>query len=432
MYLIRRDYESFIGPYPLDKVKQAYSRMEFGISDEICSSLNPWVKIENTDRLKRKYPEVYAALFKPKSSKQGTTNWDKTPNKTQEAYDFKLNTQPFLKLLFGLLFIAALGAGSYYGFDFIKQKLKFSSQKIEPFSRYKLRIDRLYNTQGLFSLQDYFRSNINGLITHAKTNSDAFSYLLPYLRYYAFTDQGYIEGFDQKFLKGKAGDYAPNDCSQSLWVEQWDSINFQTPEQMDSISLTKETWFRLLLWDKDWLIRRKDKGWLEPQNYYLACLQMGLVSLDSIEPKNFKMSQSIYNIIRSRLVYLINSIQLEKNGDPSIVDPFTLLTCLEASSSVSMLNSCKRRSNMSKLWTSFILHRESLQYLRLILEGDDGNARQAFAQLKRVQQFSSVDPLTQLDMSPEKNMILLLLGNSMNVNLAIKRSSHLFPYIVFK
>jgi|TARA_B100001971_G_C18254002_1_gene580499 hypothetical protein len=58
LYLIRRNFESFVGPLSYKEFNEAYQRMELGLQDEVAGHCGSWVVLENFKDLKKNYPEI--------------------------------------------------------------------------------------------------------------------------------------------------------------------------------------------------------------------------------------------------------------------------------------------------------------------------------------------------------------------------------------
>ena len=74
LYLIRRNLEGFSGPMSLMELKDAFKRMQFGLSDEVSGHCGPWVTMDNLEKVKKTYPEVARIVYEDLASEWGVSS----------------------------------------------------------------------------------------------------------------------------------------------------------------------------------------------------------------------------------------------------------------------------------------------------------------------------------------------------------------------
>jgi hypothetical protein len=340
LYLIRRNLESFVGPMPAGEVQASYKRMAFGLQDEVSGHAGPWVSFDDIEKLRRHYPEISRIIHDEMFS--GWNVQDQTAQKvvTRENKKQKPSRPPRrnLGLAVACLIIAVFAfAAAVFLATGHRYSAKMAAKDGVPQAIAEFSDD-------LDAIDKFIDSNKKELV--AADSRAELELWLPYLRLYAFRRDGTIEQLPGKVLRGTLSNSAPTDCSLSAWKKRWRQSAKQWEAFAAGKNVGKSAWNRVLLWDPHWIRSRPVAGWIEPQNYFAACLQMGLAALDSLssEPGAEEISRDAWQKLRTRVSLLRDlSRGLVVGEEPNAAtDVYAALNCQDRAPDVASLDNCQR------------------------------------------------------------------------------------------
>jgi hypothetical protein len=263
----------------------------------------------------------------------------------------------------------------------------------------------------------YLDANAARLIPRVLKSRSEQNEWLPYLRLWAFLQQGQVAGLPARVLKGDSYAVLPPDCSLGAWATRWDGALDSLSASHAGTKFVRAAWTQVLAWDPYYVARRPAKGWITPKNYMEACLSMALKSLDELDarlakttPSNASASQAIAPA-RQRLLWQLELARGKTPSEPEAEealqapqDTLSALTCMEKADSFERLVFCQRFKPATEGWKEVLRHRFSWSFVRLALpmvrrgEGGDALKTDLAAYVGRV---ARQDSLTQLDWSPE-------------------------------
>ncbi|MBP9706652.1 MAG: hypothetical protein KBD78_03350 [Oligoflexales bacterium] len=432
LFLVRRDYENYIGPFSLTKLVAAYKAMEFGLSDEVSGSCGPWVKLEHQEELKKNYAEIYNYLFNKESVPVSEYAEPIRPLKRRRK---RRAQKPSSKWLWFVVFAAALALVTIFSSDWLVLKLKPTEFNVELFQRHRARIERLQKTEGLFSVRGYVANNSTELVQLAMSSPEAFNFLIPFLRYYAYANEGELKGLDVQYLRGTLDESTPKSCSVTNWKKQWQSLSGLSVDQFESVAINSDKdWYKLLLWNRAWINRRQSKLWLEPLNYYQACIQMAQLALDQLVSGNNLKSTNplVLESVQNRLIYLQHMVAQSDRKTMVTKSIFSVLTCLDSAKTFDEIEDCSKGFSGELALKPLLEQRVILSYLGLYLNSESPASAQLVNAIRNSTSLLSSDPITKLNMDAEKNLHSLLLGNNFNRDLVLSRLTVMFPEVNFR
>lgn len=283
LFLIRRGLDVFLGPMSLQELKQSYSKMAFGMQDEVSGHLGPWVVLEKIELLKKFYPDVAMTVHQELASSWGghdqITKVVRTNGMTPRPKSPKSRTGTFAV---GIFLMAAVAASvAFYMARTAKLNGKLFFEESESASS---PVANAWNA-GETEFTQYMEKQLPSLLPKVLRSKNAMQNWLPYLRAYAFIGNGEIEGLAPNVLRGSIlnpPSSLPNECTLKYWQRRW-ANGADSFIQIASIKpLPKGHWANFLQWDPYWIRRRKMAGWLRPRNYYEACLTMAAKSFAEV------------------------------------------------------------------------------------------------------------------------------------------------------
>jgi hypothetical protein len=433
LYLVRRDSREFIGPMLIGEFQQRLARMEFGLQDEVSGHCGPWIVLDQKDLLTMHYPEVAALLGdslplswrevtghakvisrqdtrKDRHKKAGES---KSANRKTDVEDFsaylmRRRRHKNFNVAVALGFLVCAGLLGLW----------FAGKK-----------DDLPNPTDIASLASKSDSteflNVMGLkvvpfapriVKNPKTQAT----WIPFLRMYAFSTNGAIDGVSSKYLRGDLPTYAPADCSVEVLKRKWRENAAQVALFTQGRVLAKNPWTKLLAMDPNWARRRSAKGWIKPRNYYEACLMAGSMAIRSValepgfgaDPEdgvNSELLATISRRIQSQLE-IINSGKTTMAVEKSSL--LGSLTCLDNIQDVAELDRCK--VSFDPQIRPLLDERTALALVRVAVNSSGGAAdgRWMSAMNLAATRIMSEDVMSRADLSPESKLIGYLLSGS--------------------
>lgn len=346
LYLIRVDMERFLGPFNLKQLKDAYSRMEFGLQDEISGSLRQWVSFDDIEGIRRHYPELAQLVQTEMLSGWGLSAHTVPPLASSKV---KMPRKKSSKGLFWpliLLFAVILGGGGFlyrqgdFGdlLSFLKDRNLHSAQS-------------LYGDQYNPRFESHMDRNRDAINLAMKKKKGLIAWI-PYVRAVAFERDGQWEGATAKKLRGKTDDFLPQDCSLSYWESVWNASRGQWSRYLDGAILPDEDWSLLLALDPHWVRNRSPmNGWLRPGSYHEACLQIALKALQRQNSSNTPWEAKVF-IARLRWQLGVINAQV-LNEEFQMSGTLWALSCVEDSPDDSELRNCLTTLNLKTAWKNY-------------------------------------------------------------------------------
>jgi hypothetical protein len=289
LYLIRVGMERFLGPYTLKQVQEAYSKMQFGLQDEISGSLRQWVAFDNIEGIRRHYPELVHLIHTEMMSGWGMTvpPTASSPNArvrmSGQSFDRPRSSSkmPLILAAFALVIAALIAFVSYRDGDWVNP---IAYLKDRSYYQAKSLLGDKYNVR-FEAYIDRNRSEINSAMKKKKS----FALWIPYVRAVAFASEreGRWEGVSAKKLRGGADSFLPQDCSVAAWDERWKASRGDWSAFLEGRRLPKEEWSQILIMDTHWIKNRSPMaGWMDPGSYHEACLRMAAKAMEKYAPED--------------------------------------------------------------------------------------------------------------------------------------------------
>jgi hypothetical protein len=348
LYLIRRNLESFAGPLTLNDMRDAYKRMAFGLQDEVSGHCGPWVTFDDLPSIKKYYPEVARIVNDEMLAGWGVSGGAvRIVNEDTKRIDVRKQKGLGLAITFLLIAVVAFVAAIY-----MANNARLSGKFRE--NREDVTIDKL---QGFVDRNDaaglnvIVGENLDQILEKYKKSKKPDPRWLPYLRAYAFANEGSIPGLNPKVLRGDAGSAAPVDCSLKAWRMQWRASVKNWNEMIVDRKLVRSHWGRLLAWDPHWIRRRADrKNWPGLSSYYVACLIMAEKAVSEMMTDVTLVSNSSdwekigITKIKQRLQWLLD---ISRSGTssvpatPAVDNTLSVWTCFESARDIKDLAACR-------------------------------------------------------------------------------------------
>lgn len=446
-YLVRREGREFIGPMSAEDFKQRLERLEFGMQDEVSGHCGPWIVLDHRDDLAHYYPDL-AQIFGenlPLSWRESTgharvlTKKDQKKERRNEFEEQKKSRTDFyrymqlrkkqsqfrarLALLTVLVSVAA-GVFIIMGRDDSPSLPEVSSLASKPDPADFL------NTMGMKVIPQAAK-----IIKSPKLQSD----WIPYVRMYAYFTTGVVEGVSQKALRGDAPAAAPPDCSVDYWKRKWRENAATIVSFLQTSTLQKNPWTRLLAIDPEWLRRRPQKNWLRPKSYLEGCLMtahtaMRSMSLDIAPGQDgvVAISAEISGLVMTRLKYQLEyAVQGKAVPAMALTGILSQLVCYETQTSLKDLETC--RGSSEQPFKPLLDERYALAVVRLLAKQTQVTLDRAL--LGAVQtilpRFVSEDFMSRFDMTPESK-ILNYVNSYGDIDQALARIQEEYPDMEFK
>lgn len=303
LYLVRKNLELYLGPMDIVEFKDGYKKLKFGPDAEVCTSLKKWVKLSDHHRLAARYPQIAsivnrAAIWQqsmiPVQIKDDHAIKTSTPRRTSSFYS--------TSIILSILILIVVFAFMY-------------NRGIGPFNHKRITTQTasmLLESKRESDFLKYMDNHIALIVPDVVKQRSSYDEWIPYLRYYAYKNNGSIVGIKPKLLKGtlSASNVLP-DCSvetlKSKLIEEqktdWSSI-------LQGTEVPSTNFERMFFWDPYWIKLRVDSSWIQPINYYHACTQM---LYQVIKQDQFILTSDVKSILESRLAHSLNILS-SKSG----------------------------------------------------------------------------------------------------------------------
>ncbi len=290
LYLIRVGMERFLGPFTLKQVQEAYSKMQFGLQDEISGSLRQWVAFDNVEGIRRHYPELVHLIHNEMMSGWGMTVPPTAPApnaRVRLGSNTAFNRPPsnskmhLIFIAFALVLAALIAFVSYRDGEWVNP---LAYLKDRSYYQAKSLLGDKYNVR----FEAYVDRNRSDILSAMKKKK-SFALWIPYVRSvaYARNRDGLWDGVNAKKLRGTADSFLPQDCSVAAWDERWKASRGEWDSFLEGRRLPKEEWARILMMDTHWIKNRSPMaGWADPGSYHEACLRMAAKSMEKFAPED--------------------------------------------------------------------------------------------------------------------------------------------------
>ena len=374
LYLIRRNLESFAGPMTLAEMKDAYKQMQFGLQDEVSGHCGPWVPFDKQDRIKKYYPEIARIVNEDMLAGWGVSNHgERIVNEETKRLDVKSTRGVGLALTFLVIALIAFAAAVY-----MANSAKLSGKTKDPTDNLRPGDPQGFLDRGdSGGFQTYMAAHAGDIVDHATKakNPDQLAAWMPYLRVFAFANDGQVPGLDPRTLRGTNVIAAPGDCSMHFWKREWKSSMRSWNDEIVQRKLVHSHWARLLAWDPWWIRRRDNKGWLGNLNYYVGCLTMANKALADLSTDTSLVTSAGdweklgFNKVRQRRSWLLDVSGQGTSSQPSapaVDNSVAMWTCFEAAKDLPGLSKCRDgMSTDSDPWNQYVEERYGWNLLRI-------------------------------------------------------------------
>ncbi len=353
LYLIRKNLETFVGPWSTAEIKDAVKTMQFGLQDEVSGHLGPWVTMDQRERMKKYYPDLAKALYEGNGLDWGLGDTD---IRSSDADTQRLRAQGQRNLTWAVLFFvgAAIAFGiAVYLANAAKMAAKAREEKELSFDTREA--ERLAQVEGEVALDRYLARHsseiANAMAFQGKEESD----WLPYVRSFALRGEGSFAGVSAKVLRGQTSIPAPVDCSEKAWEQRWRQGQSQWSRFAAGEELIRSHWARILAWDPHWISRElastNHAGWRKGETYFTLCLTMAKKGLEHVGVSQMG-SQNKQDLVAKarflrRIDWMISVLSLNptEGFKFSREDSFLEgLTCVDSAKTLTELSACQKIS----------------------------------------------------------------------------------------
>lgn len=431
LYLIRVGMERFLGPYTLKQVQEAYSKMQFGLSDEISGSLRQWVAFDNVEGIRRHYPELVQLIHTEMMSGWGMTvpPAHAAPNAKMRMGGTKFNraasnSNRTLWILIGfvLALAALLAFFSYRDGEWVNP---VTYLKERSYYQAKAHLGNKYNVR-FEAYIDRNRPEILRAMKFKKGNAQ----WLPYVRAVAFAREGKFEGLSAKRLRGAADSNLPLDCSVSAWDERWRSSRGDWSAFVDGRRFGKEEWSKIVLMDTHWIKNRSPMpGWSEPGSYHEACLRTAAKSLEKVAADD-----SDGKTILARLRWQLSAIAgTSQSSEYEMSGTLWAVSCLEDADLPEDLKTCLNSVRSKGPWQEYFEAMIAVRKMSLLAhDGAQMSENDGQELLNTLNSFASRKTDAILDYDAELKFYHEIIAQKGNVRAAKGLISKKFPSVRFE
>lgn len=435
LYLVRRSMETYIGPMNISQLKLAYRRMEFGLQDEVAASCGEWIAFDDVAALKRRYPELAKVVTEELLGGWGISEHDQKRiiESTKRRYKKRPRSRrkgprlvfPALVLVVILVAIAA----------FLMKNSRLSSRFFDKNRLPGPDVVEIHLANGDVGKFDItLKRLLPGLLPRVTTSRKDYEEWIPYLRHFAYRQEGAMVGVSDKMLRGMGEVAAPPDCSVQAWMEYWRKIDLNAFAALNAGQAQYPTaeWSTILFWDPHWIARRKASGWIEPQNYYEACLWMARRAIPQVN-KTLPADSQVPPVINLRLDFLINMVKGQRLSNRPEGGILGYVTCLENAPSMILLDKCELPAgNLTDEWKEYLARVKARSETKLFLANRPAIAEDELARLSQLHKIQeSRDSFTSFNYQPEIRHIVAIMLNNGSVTEATKRMKYEFPEVQF-
>ena len=331
-HLVRKNLTYMIGPLNEAKLRAYLQSSDAEQNDEISGSCGKWVRFGDTVRLKKYYPGIHHFL------ESRSKNWDMSihsakPIKSEKGHSDS-SWRKFLIPIFALVFSAAAIC-----FVWAYQDVLLNGVVIPDQDPYSVAVKK-YNAnrfQSLFhdidrELASWKEMEVDDLLKRQ-------GLWLPIIRSAVYASSG-LESRYQSILPDAVDLPLVGSCSRSGIQTMLESENLA--EIFENPFASASSIARMLLWDPQWVKRRKESGWGKPQNRYEACLVRLKQVLEKSKPSpeiNQVLGRvnGVLGVVESPFARKSPSKFKSKQNVPSF---WSTLSCLEAAPDKAELIGC--------------------------------------------------------------------------------------------
>ena len=440
LYLVRRNVEAIIGPMTLEEFKKRFERMEFGMQDEIAGHCGRWVVLEDILVLRRNYPPIYEYIKSTVGTwvsgihKQDRLDQSGKLKRRRNRLAVVCAVVSILGGIVGYTFRQTL-SDVYYRFD--EKPLVAQLTKLAALAP---------NTEFVAYIKDH-----RGLLT-SMVRQDPESQVLPFLRAYAFLQDGKMEGLPNDILMGQAVLSRPENCSVDMWLRVYVQLLQRRTLDGTYQALSANEWLRLIYSDFHWIRLRQEERWISPPNGWIACLMSAQRAFYQKLAQNLyyeafletfgDLAKDVLDSIDLRfrwlnlLVPLTTIAQatqpLPKPEELFNTDHFVKqLTCYEMVQDLGSLRKCYRKLELGQEMQTYLYRRYLVNYLR-ILSHEDTVPPVLLNYLKtNISSLALEDPVHGFDYTPEFEYARLLQKSAGNVTESLNKVAKEYPQIDF-
>ncbi|MFK7872764.1 MAG: hypothetical protein AB8C84_06270 [Oligoflexales bacterium] len=261
-YIIRKINGTILGPYHSTDIKSLFEAKKITKIDEICASQGRWLFLKGNINLQNTYPEIYSIVKTQKS-----LEWDEDTDLT------KIHNQTSPRSYFFPIFsiVFTLSVAIFWSYN--------NSSPENKTSNLLKKVEKIHIQKRGFSL--WFDDHLSEIIKESR-NPSLQKKWLPYLRKYAYQNNGFIQGLNPNILRGTPIAPAPTQCTKDHWIQRWKKKSRIWMQATKDPDATWPDWMLILTWDPHWLRTHHQTDWTYPQNYMSGCLLMAKKGLDEV------------------------------------------------------------------------------------------------------------------------------------------------------
>ena len=416
LYLIRVNVENYLGPLTADQVLAAYQNMEFGLQDEISGSLSEWISFDDIAGIEKYYPELVFIV-----KQEMLAGWGEIQsNNYMDQYQGpnSAGRSVWRRVRYLLLILIMAGGGWLFA-----RKEETLKRWITPAEPNPARALNLYESKNQVPFEAYMDRYSREIVKRVKASKKQYKQWIPYIRVLAYRRSGKFPGLRPRYLRGVESIPAPNDCSLDSWSKRWSKSKNKWKKFLSGKSFIEAEWSRILLWDPNWIRRRRVSiGWLEPPNYYVGCLKMAALALDKLELG--ADLGSVRNDLQARLKWQLNLAQgNDLLRDATLTERLWVLSCLESSSDWASVQECEVEDVQNPKWVEVIRWRRVWSQMFSLIATDNVLDPEKTEELKALlKKTDTVDSYTGFEYHVEADFLQQVVLENGNIANAI----HLF------
>lgn len=432
-FLIRRNLDTFVGPMTIEQMRDAYKKMTFGLQDEVAGHAGPWIAFDDLTNLRRTYPEIAKIVNDDMTQGWGMSDHSLNQIVTDSTTQIRVGKKRNLAWIFGFLVIAVFAVFAAFYVKTTGLSAKYKGVEAPPdISEVKLLLAE--GRERDFDV--YMRSKLSHVVEQATNTQEQFSVWVPYLRMFAFRSDGEIEGIAPKLLRGNGMTAAPVDCSKTEWKKRWQESVNQWPQLLQAQKLARYHWARLLAWDSHWISRRGVDGWLEPKNYYLACITMAKSGLEQLLHEDPPIKDSTWESLH--LADILARLQIMEDigkdgvldNDVDIKNPLLRYwSCLEVSKTEKDLQLCAE-PEVEKSFADYNALRRFWNTARIHWQNIEGNPAEQENHQQITDDSLRTDYYTRFDYLAEMGLIERLRDEKLSRTEALKQWQQENPQMI--
>ena len=327
LYLVRKNLELYLGPMDIMEFKEGYKKLKFGPDAEICSSLKKWVKLSDHQRLASRYPQIASIVSRAAIWEQSMAPVQiRDDHAIRSHFPRKQSSFFFYGISFLIIALVIIGVWGYKEGIFSFSHKKINIQVVTQLLSQKKEVEFL----------KYMESHIAVIVPDASKHKTSYTEWIPYIRYYAYKKGGSVVGMKPQLLKGAVpSTLAPLDCSmEGLRSKLGEELQTDWKAILHGSETPSTIFQKMFFWDPYWIKIRVDPSWIQPINYYQACL----IELSQvIKQDQFIIPTDVKPILEARVDHLLSTISPKQQGfrfesiKPKVVPTNILgaLSCIE-------------------------------------------------------------------------------------------------------